>query len=122
MKHVVLDSNAVILDVRPGSEPWRRLERAVEEGRAQLHVPAVVVDEVVAHTQNRFQPEVARAIEMVRSLRHEARPGWSILPYPTVEHREVVARALARRRPFDKRGHDGYRDTLIWETTGSVST
>jgi hypothetical protein len=27
----------------------------------------------------------------------------------------VVTRALQRRQPFDSRGHDGYRDVLLWE-------
>jgi len=42
--------------------------------------------------------------------------GFTILPYPDVSHRDVTARALARRRPFDSLGHEGYRDALIWES------
>jgi hypothetical protein len=116
MVHVVLDANAVLLDWRPG-ESWRKLERAAEDGAARLCLPAVVVDEVLAHKRNRFKPEVARAIEAVRALAAgEPRAGYAILPYPAVDHRTVVARALARRRPFDAKGRNGYRDALIWET------
>ncbi len=39
-----------------------------------------------------------------------------ILPYPKKNHSEVVKRALDRRKPFDSKGENGYRDTLIWET------
>jgi hypothetical protein len=39
-----------------------------------------------------------------------------VAPIPEVPHDEIVERALARRRPFDRKGHDGYRDTLIWHT------
>lgn len=37
------------------------------------------------------------------------------LPYPAIPHKEIVARDLKRRRPFQKSGK-GYRDALIWET------
>lgn len=37
------------------------------------------------------------------------------LPYPSVSHKEIVARDLNRKRPFQKSGK-GYRDALIWET------
>jgi hypothetical protein len=106
----------VILDLRERGAAWRRLTRAVEEARVRLCLPAVVVDEVLAHRVNRFQPEVTRAIELVRGLATRVPPGWAVLPYPAVPHRQVVARALARRRPFDPRGRGGYRDTLIWES------
>lgn len=38
-----------------------------------------------------------------------------ILPHPEVPHADVVARDIARRRPFNAKGQ-GYRDTLIWES------
>jgi hypothetical protein len=37
-----------------------------------------------------------------------------ILPLDSVTHDELIARALARRRPFDDSGRVGYRDALIW--------
>lgn len=36
------------------------------------------------------------------------------LSYPAVQHKLILARALSRKRPFDSKGHNGYRDTLIW--------
>ena len=36
--------------------------------------------------------------------------------YPNVEHKIVVARALARKKPFKPDGREGYRDYLVWRT------
>ncbi len=127
MWHVVLDSNAVILDLRPREPAWSRLLRAAREGRVRVYLPEIVVDELIAHRPSVQQPDVTNAIAAVRALRAgRTEPlvervlgggaGFAILPYPDVPHREVAARALARRRPFDGLGHDGYRDALIWES------
>jgi hypothetical protein len=127
MWYVVLDANAVILDLRPSEDGWRCLLRAAGQGQVIIGVPEVVVDELLAHRTNRFQPDVADAIAALGAWRDgRAAPlvdkllaggaGFELLPYPDVSHRQVVARALARRRPFDEDGHDGYRDALIWET------
>jgi len=37
-----------------------------------------------------------------------------IAEYPREDHQEVAERAIGRRRPFDSKGKDGYRDTLVW--------
>jgi hypothetical protein len=127
MWHVVLDSNAVILDLRPSEDGWRQLVAAARAGRVRVGIPEIVVDELVAHRTNRHQPDVADAIAALaawRDGRADRRVdtllgggvGFVLLPYPEVTHRAVAARALTRRRPFDRLGHDGYRDTLVWET------
>lgn len=36
------------------------------------------------------------------------------LSYPGLRHKVILERALSRRKPFDSKGHNGYRDTLIW--------
>lgn len=36
--------------------------------------------------------------------------------YPNISHKEVVQRALERKKPFKSDGKDGYRDYLIWVT------
>lgn len=46
--------------------------------------------------------------------------GARILPIPTIDHQEIVSRALAGRQPFDQEGKNGYRDTLIWHTILSL--
>lgn len=51
-----------------------------------------------------------------------------ILPLPEVSHEELINRALLERKPFrnkgvdpEKRGPDGYRDTLIWMSVVETS-
>lgn len=36
--------------------------------------------------------------------------------YPDISHKDVVQRALERKKPFKSDGKDGYRDYLIWVT------
>ena len=36
--------------------------------------------------------------------------------YPNISHKEIVSRALQRRKPFKSDGKDGYRDFLVWYT------
>lgn len=43
-----------------------------------------------------------------------------VLAIPPISHEDMVERALARRKPFDKSGR-GYRDALIWETIRSLT-
>jgi hypothetical protein len=46
----------------------------------------------------------------------------TIVGYPSVSHKDVVIRALQRRKPFDSEGHKGYRDVLIWESLLALIT
>lgn len=55
-----------------------------------------------------------RVDEQIRSRLEDA--DVRISPLPELGHQAVVERALARRQPFDRRGHDGYRDVLLWES------
>ncbi|MCI7566894.1 MAG: PIN domain-containing protein [Treponema sp.] len=55
-------------------------------------------------------------IKMENTLKNEIKTLGDILPYPTITHKEVVQRALNRNKPFDSEGHNGYRDTIIWES------
>lgn len=41
--------------------------------------------------------------------------------YPEVSHKEIVARALSRKKPFDSKGKEGYRDFLIWTTLLNIA-
>ena len=45
-----------------------------------------------------------------------------ITPYPDISHEIIARRALDRRKPFDVRGHNGYRDTLLWISVLSAAT
>ena len=44
------------------------------------------------------------------------RAGATIRSYPTTSHEQLVAKCLARKRPFSEDGQKGYRDALIWES------
>lgn len=35
-------------------------------------------------------------------------------PYPEVDHRKIVERAIQRKKPFKSDGKSGYRDYLVW--------
>lgn len=37
-------------------------------------------------------------------------------PYPKCDHKAIVERALARKKPFKANGQDGFRDFLVWQT------
>lgn len=108
---------------------------------ATLQVPEVVLDEVInryredlltyqtkakeaKHISARLLPrklsepslniqELVNAYE--QRLKTVIAVHGSILPYPSVPHKRIVARDLARRKPFKENG-SGYRDLLIWET------
>ena len=45
-----------------------------------------------------------------------AHGGYPPESYPNVEHKIIVARALARKKPFKPDGREGYRDYLVWRT------
>ena len=36
--------------------------------------------------------------------------------YPNIGHKDIVKRALQRKKPFKIDGKDGYRDFLVWQT------
>lgn len=37
-------------------------------------------------------------------------------PYPNISHKDIVNRALLRKKPFKRDGKNGYRDYLVWHT------
>ena len=45
----------------------------------------------------------------------------AILDYPDTPHEDLARRATTRRKPYKPSG-EGYRDSLIWETTLSLAT
>jgi hypothetical protein len=141
--HVVLDTNAVGIYAPMRGNPQRLLLAAAGKGQLTLVVPELVVREVVNKWREKVfesiekmgkhprelgrygidlsipSPEAVaqRAAGIERGLRKqlEAR-GVLVAGFPAVDHADVVQRALDRRQPFDPRGKDGYRDTVLWET------
>lgn len=113
---------------------------------AKLLVPEVVVDEMVRHYRRALEKALgaltdarhdisklrAATVPPAPSLSVEERAdvyrkallariaefGGEVIPYPKIGHKELVARDLAGRKPFDENGR-GYRDALIWESVRS---
>lgn len=64
--------------------------------------------------------------EYISSEKKSYEDFWDMLPfqygigppenYPAITHKDVVHRALERKKPFKDDGKDGYRDYLIWLT------
>lgn len=71
----------------------------------------VEVEDVV-----RLKQAKVRGGEEARLRRLLAGAGARVAPLPTLEQEQVVERALRREQPFDKKGRDGYRDVVLWET------
>ncbi len=113
---------------------------------AKLLVPEVVVDEMVRHYRRDLEKALSQLTEagqQIARLRAATVPsgpslsveeraekyreallariakfGAEVIPYPKIGHKELVARELAGRKPFDPNGR-GYRDALIWESVRS---
>ena len=140
---VVLDANIIVADPWLAGADFRWLSTAVDFAGWTLCVPRLALDEAVNKYQERLavaDRDVAKAEQELAKLlgqpdgtsaRVDRTPQVSkykahlltrlremsarVLPYPRITHRELVKRALARRKPFNEKGA-GYRDALIWQT------
>lgn len=142
--YVVLDSNPIVADWELRKPSAVVLKEGVRSLQYTLGVPAVVLDEVVNKFRERaseHHEDCNSALRSYRSLTNSSEGSMiaeddleavvegyrgrirahienvvrgDILPYPSVEHKAVVERAISRTKPFNKNG--GYRDALIWET------
>jgi hypothetical protein len=82
-------------------------EKAVKDLRSLL--PEVKVDDSPdPSTVNFATSEYGKRIrETLKSF------GAQIVPLPNISHRQVVERAISKRRPFDENGR-GFNDVMIW--------
>ncbi|MGW3176040.1 PIN domain-containing protein [Streptomyces sp. NPDC001153] len=102
--------------------------RSMRTGLAPLRALRLDVDLLPAHKD--LESSVREKAEGFEG-RLRAKLGASkvrILPLPEVSHEELINRALLERKPFrnkgvdpEKRGPDGYRDTLIWMSVVEAS-
>ncbi|MBB4038234.1 putative nucleic acid-binding protein [Dysgonomonas hofstadii] len=69
-----------------------------------------ITDEYIIKEVEEYQKEFRKQIKKL---------GINIIPYPTIKHKELVKRDLARKKPFQESGK-GYRDALIWENVKSL--
>lgn len=142
---VVLDTNEVGVHRPLASAGHRLLIEAARAGTIRLVVPQLVIDEVVNKWRENLEDAVERRAkaerqlvalqaitpakqapildseELAHAVRNQlvellASVDADMPDLPAVKHEELVARSLRRRQPFDSKGHNGYRDTLLWET------
>lgn len=134
---------AVVLDTNAVQQDWLCLGLRFELLRhnrfyppLSVHMPAVVLEELVANHAREVQQALlsgATADRKLRRLGIEVRPATvsvldyrqyllqrfdevlsiTVLDWPGVDHAALVARAVSRTPPFDVKG-GGYRDALVW--------
>ena len=137
---IILDSNILIKDFY-----MRKANMQLLRKFGKVIIPEIVYDEVRNKHRERLEaalvaisrkideyndlvPEKAK-IDGVRSLEEEMKSYDDFLTcfmlemgayppeaYPDISHKDVVARALTRKKPFKADGKDGYRDFLLWCT------
>lgn len=144
---IVIDTNIFCEDYFLRGTNFQLLFDGLKSLPASLHIPEVVVDEVV----NRYSEDLAEVIAKDKAHRSQVsrlladstqaaplsinlkgevdsyrknleahlKTHGEIMSYPEISHKRVVERDLARRKPF-KRDGSGYRDYLIWENVKSL--
>ena len=133
---IVLDTTVFGQGFHSRSADVRLLKNFLERTRAELCVPAIVIDEAanlvrksleevnaklgavrrLTGDDERYEKlELENALDLYRkSLDSLLRDMHArILPYPSVSHDELAKRALIANKPFVAGGR-GYRDALIW--------
>ncbi|MBB4846015.1 hypothetical protein HNP55_004569 [Paucibacter oligotrophus] len=136
---VFVDSNQFIADFLLESAPMRYLFHFLNNNGYELLLSRLVVQEV----ENKHREKVSAALADAEKARNQLsrlvpsqsdpkapvqeappfdllaalreRVEWiKVIEYDHIPHAKLVERALARRKPFDADGQDGYRDALIW--------
>ena len=148
--YIVIDSNVIIEANYGRGADFHLLVDSLADLQHTLCVPKIVIEEVVAHFERTLDSKFQKAVNGInelsgllgrslpssidaldkanesQSLRHALETRFQdtdcrILDYPDVEHEDLAKRATTRRKPFKSSG-EGYRDSLIWETTLSLAT
>jgi hypothetical protein len=133
---VVIDTTVFGQGFNARSADVQLLKEFIDRTHAELCVPGIVYDEAVNLVRKSIE-EVNAKLEMTQRLtgneqtysKFDVGAGLTahresidkllkhlnarVLPYPTVEHKDLIIRALAPNKPFVSGGR-GYRDALIW--------
>ena len=142
---IFLDSSIFCADFHLTSTSFELLKDYICKGGNWLCFSEIVIDEVKNKYKERITGLWQKANSDIQELNksmvtnvptipeeHISREMksyedfWDMIPfqygngapedYPTTTHRDVVHRALERKKPFKDDGKDGYRDYLIWLT------
>ncbi len=147
---VVLDSNIIIADWHLGSPSFRILLEGSNQGKLDVYVPKVVIDEVCNKFEERLkqaQQKIDKELKTVKKLTEESFDNEvtddfieentsqyrsqlikklkenkvSFLPYPKTSHKILSQKAMKKIKPFNS-NEKGYRDSLIWKNVKSILT
>lgn len=146
---VVLDTNIIFSDFHLKGAKINGLCESVKSTGDSVYIPAIVVDESINKYHEKIQEcksKIDKNISDFKRLTDKEIKGCSIsdefiakeadeysvlfqkqlrklnikiIPYPSIQHRELVKRDLARKKPFQESGK-GYRDALIWESIKNI--
>ena len=146
---IVLDTNIIFSDYRLTGAKIRNLCESVKSTGDFVFIPQVVIDEATnqykeilqkckskidanisgykrltnTEIENTLIPDelIKEEFENYLKISKEQieKLGIKIIPYPSVSHKELVKRDLARKKPFTTEGK-GYKDALIWESIKSI--
>lgn len=94
IRHVVVDTNILWGDLHLSGSGWRRLALLQRENFISLHVPEVVVREMVRHFGRRHREDLNKAIEAITTASQLRRALTDL----GVELTEVDKRSLRQRR------------------------
>ena len=138
---IVIDTNIFFRDFMLSGTEFRTLFSELPKLGYGLCVPQIVFDETV----NKFLEETKKVLDDARNIGASSinfsnfdHPisapenaketyqkyfteklqslGAEFIDYPEVTHKELVHRALSRKKPFRSSDTGGYRDVLLWET------
>lgn len=84
------------------------LKKLEEYNRLTYNQITIDFDACYADEDDRYEKFLTNLL-----LEHAAYPPQG---YPDISHKEVVDRALLRKKPFKPDGREGYRDYLVWRT------
>lgn len=146
---IILDTCVFYRDLFWRGTPFRLLRNFLQSSTSRLCIPGVVGDEIAAKYGELYRerrkkleavdreyrklfleepPELAadtlaQPADYYREFLGQLGGSFDCLEfgYPAVDHKQVVERALSRRKPFDKAGKIGYRDYLLWRSVLQIA-
>lgn len=142
---IFLDSSIFCSDFHLTSTNFELLKNYICKGGSWLCFSEIVIDEVKNKYKEKITALLQKANSDIQELNKSTVTNlptisqehinneikkyedfWDMIPfqygngmpegYPTIAHKDVVHRALERKKPFKDDGKDGYRDYLIWLT------
>lgn len=142
---IVLDSNILIPNYCLSGTHYPLLKKLVAMTQSNLVIPRIVLEEVVNKYKKHLTEKYENHLETYKKinncfplgnplqeplldienetekyklfLENELSKFNTEYPdYSEIPHENIVARAIAKRKPFDEKSDKGYRDSLIWET------